>query len=80
MPVWFRSNPDSGFRGKGNKIGSINQRQGRQYACLNISTKRNTPVVEGASYSLHLKYCKNSKSCFREVELCDIVTMTYDAL
>ena len=48
--------------------------------CLNISTKQNSQVVEGASYSLHVKFCKNSNSCSREVELCDIVTMTYDAL
>ena len=61
------------FQGNEKLIASTNQRQGRPYACLNISTKQNTPVVEGASYSLHVKFCKNSNSCFREVELCDIV-------
>ena len=65
------------------EINWVDQSEARTIICLLkhlFSTKRNTPVVEDASYSLHLKYCKNSKSCFREVELCDIVTMTYDAL
>ena len=60
------------FQGKEKLIASINQRPGRPYACLNISTKQNTSMVEGASYSLHVKFCKNN-SCFGEVELCDIV-------
>ena len=65
------------FQGKEKLIASIFK---RQYTCLNISTKQNTLVVEVASYSLHVKFCKNSNSRFREVELCDIVTVTYDAL
>ena len=69
------------FQGKEKLIASINQRPGRPYTCFNNSIKKLiTPVVEGASYSLHVKFCKNSNSSFREEELCDIVTMTYDAI
>ena len=67
-------------QGKEKLIASINQRPGRPYTCLKISTKQNTPVLEGASYSLHVKFCKNSNGCFRDIELCDIVKMKYDAL
>ena len=68
------------FQGEEKLNASINQRPGRPYICSNNSTQQNTPVVEGASYSLHEKFSKNSNSCPREVELCDIVTMTYNAL
>ena len=76
----FSFKPRQWFQGKEKLIASINQRPGRPYICLNISTKQNIPVVEGASYSLDEKFCRNINSWSREVELCDIVTMTYDAL
>ena len=64
--------------GKGKLIALTNKRSGH---ILDISTKkRNTPMVEGATYSLHVKSCKNDNRCFREVESCDIVMMTYDVL